>query len=75
MGGEVGRGVDWEFGISRCKLQDTGWINNKVLLCITGSCIPCPVINHHRNEYEKACKNFFKATVPRWCAMGRKVLF
>ena len=27
-GGEM----DWEFGISRCKLVYIGWINNKVLL-------------------------------------------
>ena len=26
------RGLEWEFGISRCKLLHTGWINNKVLL-------------------------------------------
>ena len=31
--GEGGRGVeDLEFGINRCKLVYTGWINNKVLL-------------------------------------------
>ena len=27
-----GGGMDWEFGISRCKLLYTGWIHNKVLL-------------------------------------------
>ena len=27
-----GRGKDWEFGISRCKLLYIEWINNKVLL-------------------------------------------
>ena len=47
----VGRGTDWEFGISRCKLVYTGWKNNKVLLYITGSYIQYLVINH--NEYEK----------------------
>ena len=30
--GHRGGGKDWEFGISRCKLVYTGWINNKVLL-------------------------------------------
>ena len=27
-----GRGMDWEFGIRRCKIVYIGWINNKVLL-------------------------------------------
>ena len=31
-----GRRKDWEFGISRCKLLYTEWINNKVLLHSTG---------------------------------------
>ena len=36
--GERGRkGMEWEFGISRCKLVYTRWINNKVLLYSTGS--------------------------------------
>ena len=26
-----GGGMDWEFGISRCKLLYIGWINNKAL--------------------------------------------
>ena len=38
-----GRMMDWEFGISRCKLVYTGWINNKVLLCSTGNYIQYPV--------------------------------
>ena len=28
----VGGGMEWEFGISRCKLLYIEWINNKVLL-------------------------------------------
>lgn len=24
-------GMDWEFGISKCKLAHIGWINNEVL--------------------------------------------
>ena len=35
----VRRGMDWEFGISRCKLVYIDWINNKVLLYGTGNCI------------------------------------
>ena len=37
-GGGWGR-MEWEFGISRCKLLHIGWINNKVLLCSTGNYI------------------------------------
>ena len=50
-----GGGMDWEFGISRCKLLYIGWINNKVLLYSTGNHIQYPVINHNGKEYEKEC--------------------
>ena len=53
-GGGRGRdGMDWEFGISRCKLLYIGWINNKVLLYSIGNCIQYPVINHNGKEYFK----------------------
>ena len=44
-------GVDWEFGISRCKLLYVEWINNKVPLYSTGHYIQYPVINHNEKEY------------------------
>ena len=31
------RGMDWEFGVIRCKLLHLEWINNKVLLYSTGN--------------------------------------
>ena len=46
-----GEGVDWEFGIKRCKLLT--WRNNKVLLCSTGNYIQYPVINPNGKESEK----------------------
>ena len=47
-------GVGWEFGVSRCKLVYTGWINNKVLLYRTGEYIQNPVIlNHNGKEHKK----------------------
>ena len=49
----VAGGMDWEFGISRCKLVHIGWINNKVLLYSTGDYIQYLVINHNGKEYEK----------------------
>ena len=48
-----GGGIDWELGISRCKLVYVEWINNKVLLYSTGNCIQYPIVNHNGKEYEK----------------------
>ena len=33
----VGRGLDWEATVSKCKLVYMEWINNKVLLYSTGN--------------------------------------
>ena len=54
-GEEGGRGMDWEFGVRRCKLLYIEWINNKVLLYSTGNYSQYPVINHNGKEYEKEC--------------------
>ena len=40
--------MNWEFGISRCKLVYIEWINSKVILYIQ-----YPVINHMANEMKK----------------------
>ena len=45
--------VALEFGINRCKLVYTEWINTKVLLYGTGNYTQYPVINHDGKEYEK----------------------
>ena len=45
--------MEWEFGISRFKLSDTEWMNNKVLLYSTRNHIQYPVINYNGKEYEK----------------------
>ena len=45
--------MDWEFGISRCKLVYTEWINNKDLLCKKQNYIHYLVIKHNGKEYEK----------------------
>ena len=52
---ESSGGIDWEFGISRCKLlyQYIEWKNNKVLLYSTGKYIQYPVINHNWKGQEK----------------------
>ena len=50
QGGGGWGGMDWEFGISRCKLLHLEWINQKVLLYNTGNCIQSPGINHDGKE-------------------------
>ena len=55
-GEEAGGGMEWEAGVSRCRLLYIGWINSKVLLYSiysTGKYIQYPVINHNGKEYEK----------------------
>ena len=34
-----GNGMDWEFGINRCKLLPIEWISNEILLYSTGNYI------------------------------------
>ena len=50
-----GRGVDWEFGVSKCKLLYIRWTGNKVLLYRVGDYIQYPMINHNGKEYERKC--------------------
>ena len=45
--------MDWEFGISRCKLLYIGWINNKAVLYSTGNSIQYAAINHNGKEYKR----------------------
>ena len=35
----VGSGMDWEFGVSRCKLLPLEWISNEILLYSAGNYI------------------------------------
>ena len=39
--------MDWELGISRCKLLYIRWIDNNVLLYSTGNYIQCRVLNQN----------------------------
>ena len=49
----AGGGMEWEFGVSRCKLLHIEWMDNKVLLYSTGNNIQYPMINHNGKEYKK----------------------
>ena len=53
----LGGGIDWEFGVSKCKLLRIEWINNKALLYSTGNYIQYLEINHNGKEYLK--KNIY----------------
>ena len=55
----LGGGVDWEFGVSRCKQFYIGWINNKILLYSTGNYIQYLMINHNEKEYICKKKNVY----------------
>ena len=48
-------GMEWECGVSRCKLVYGRWINSNVLLYSTANYIQYPVINHSGKEYAKEC--------------------
>ena len=41
-----GSGMDWESGVSRCKLLHLEWISNEVLLYSTGNSIQSLGIEH-----------------------------
>ena len=47
-----GGSMDWEFGVSRCKLLQIELMDNKVLLYSTENYIQCPGINHNGKEYK-----------------------
>ena len=46
--GEGGNGMDWEFGVSRCKLFHLEWISDEVLLWSTGNHIQSRGAEHDR---------------------------
>ena len=50
MGGGVREEMEWEVGVSRCKLLYVEWINNGVLLYSPENCIQYPGINHNGKE-------------------------
>ena len=57
MGGGVREEMEWEVGVSRCKLLYVEWINSKVPLYTPDDHIQHPVINHNGKEHEKVHKD------------------
>ena len=49
--GDGRKGMEWEFGVSTCKLLYIEWINNKVLLHSKGNYIQYSVKRHNGKEY------------------------
>ena len=47
QGGGGGNGMDWDFGVSRCKLLHLEWISNEILLYSTGNYIWSLVTEHN----------------------------
>ena len=45
--------MDWESGVSRCKLLHLEWINNEVPLYSTGSYVQSLGLEHDGRQYEK----------------------
>ena len=61
------RQMNWELGISRCKLLYIEWANIKILLYHAANCIQYPVINHCGSAgKESACNVGDLGLVPGW---------
>ena len=50
---EERNGMDWEFGVGRCKLLHVEWISNEVLLYSIGKYIQSLGIDHDGGLYKK----------------------
>ena len=46
QGGKEGSGMDWEFGVNRCRLLPLEWISNEILLCSTGKYVWSLMMEH-----------------------------
>ena len=51
-----GIGIDWEFGVNRCKLLHLERISNVVLLYSTENYLQCPMINPNGKDCMKNCR-------------------
>ena len=44
-------GMDWEFGVNRCRLLHMEGINDKDLLHSIGNCVQYPKVTYNGEEY------------------------
>ena len=64
--GERGGGrMDWESGVSRCKLLHLEWVKNKVLTVQQRRLYPSPCTDHNGKEYLK--KNVYMCITESLC--------
>ena len=56
QGGVGGRGMDWEFGISRC--LHIGWMNNRSYCTAQGTIFNNPVINNNAKNIKRKCLHY-----------------
>ena len=59
------RGLDWEFGVSRCKLFHLEWINNELVLYSIGNYVQSLGMEHDVRWYEK--KNAYMCMTRSLC--------
>ena len=45
--------MDWEFGVSRCKLLPLEWLSHEILLCSTGNYAESLVMERDGGQCEK----------------------
>ena len=56
QGTGAGEGMEWEVGVSRCKLLYVEWINNKILLYNTENYIQYLMIKYNgENIFKRMC--------------------
>ena len=68
QGGGGGSGMDWEFGVSRCKLLHLECKSNEILLCSSGNYVQTLVTEHDGRYYEK--KNIYICMTGSLCCTG-----
>ena len=66
--------MQWEVGVSRCKLLYIGWIKNKVLPYSTGNYIQHPMINHNGKEYTYKIRMYIYVQLKKICSLFERYL-
>ena len=55
QGGGGGSGMDWEFGVNRCKLLPLAWMGSETLLYSTANYIQSLVMQHDNVRKKNVC--------------------
>ena len=54
-GGGGGSGMDWEFGLNRCRLLPLEWISNEILLYSTRTYVLSLMMDHDNRREKSVC--------------------